>query len=249
MTPTSDSRGASTSPTMRRVPSRASKCQRGQAEAAPVARTTASGPVEAKSSPEKRPTTGVLGPISRPKRGTYTETPSRNVSSARRAVQAGEVVAVRPGPAVRRAWSPTGAPGRRGRRRARVAAAERHGARDRDRSACGRTRTVLAIFGAAQERVDVLVGPQARAPSVRSHADVARSRRASPRSVRSASPIGSANGSPRPSARDAGKRRLAPRRGAVRLHRHEPQRALGRRRRPARPSCSGSTSRSRSPGR
>jgi 5-methylcytosine-specific restriction endonuclease McrA len=42
------------------------------------ARTTAAGLLATKSSSSRRPTTGVLGPISRPKRGTNTETPSTN---------------------------------------------------------------------------------------------------------------------------------------------------------------------------
>ena len=60
---------------LRRLPSRASKSTSVSANVLglPLTRT---GLVERKSCPAKRPTTGVLGPISRPKRGTNTDTPS-----------------------------------------------------------------------------------------------------------------------------------------------------------------------------
>ena len=75
MTPTSVSRGASTSTAMRRLPSRASKSHELSANVLglPLTRT---GLVERNSSPAKRPTTGVFGPSSRPNRGTNTDTPS-----------------------------------------------------------------------------------------------------------------------------------------------------------------------------
>jgi hypothetical protein len=75
VTPTSEARGASTSPTTLRLPSRASKCQLVRPKRLGL-RATLSGLVERKSTSPKRPTTGVLGPSWRPKRGTKTLTPS-----------------------------------------------------------------------------------------------------------------------------------------------------------------------------